>query len=135
MRMSDWSSDVCSSDLAYLPVSSQRFIDHIVGRIQFSRDGGLTTMRASFTGERQLYELILVREQAAVDCGAEAARAVSRWGAPEIRNGDALLQWIEQELNIHRRLELRCFPGSGAQYLLVDNGLQARHLPRLRARK
>src|SRR3546814_17763334 len=82
MRISDWSSDVCSSDL------------------------------------------ILVREQAAVDCGAEAARAVSRWGAPEIRNGDALLQWIEQELNIHRRLELRCFPGSGAQYLLVDNGLQ-----------
>src|SRR3546814_10452580 len=90
MRISDWSSDVCSSDL------------------------------------------ILVREQAAVDCGAEAARAVSRWGAPEIRNGDALLQWIEQELNIHRRLELRCFPGSGAQYLLVDNGLQARHLHRLR---
>src|SRR3546814_11550010 len=89
MRISDWSSDVCSSDL------------------------------------------ILVREQAAVDCGAEAARAVSRWGAPEIRNGDALLQWIEQELNIHRRLELRCFPGSGAQYLLVDNGLQARPLHRL----
>src|SRR3546814_17618886 len=93
---------------ALLPFSRTPFSTHIVWRITFSLDCGLTPMRASCTGERQLYELILVREQAAVDCGAEAARAVSRWGAPEIRNGDALLQWIEQELNIHRRLELRC---------------------------
>lgn len=111
---------------AYLPVTSQRYIDHIVGRVQVFGQDGLTTMRATFTGDRRLYELVVIHERKDLDCDAAVAAAMDRWGQPEERGEGSLLRWVEQELDVHRRLEMRCFPGSGAQYTLQDPGLNAR---------
>jgi hypothetical protein len=118
---------------AYLPSTAQRFIEQTVGRIQVTRGDRLLTLRASFVGSRELFELVAIEERASVNCAAEIAAAVDRWGEPEYRDKDTLAQWIEIELDVYRRLDLQCFPGSGVQYLLFDEGLLARHRARLRA--
>src|SRR3546814_7739307 len=99
--------EVCFRYKAYLPVTSHRFIDHIVGQVQVSGPNGLTTTRATFTGDRRLYELVVIHERKGVDCDALVAAAVARWGQPEERGEGSLLRWIEQELDVHRRLEMR----------------------------
>lgn len=118
---------------AYLPTTAQRFVERTVGRIQVGDDSRLVTLRASFVGTRDLYELVSVEEESSIDCAAEIAAAEQRWGEPDYREGGVMAQWIERELNAYRRLDLQCFPGSGVQYMLIDAALLARHRAGLRA--
>lgn len=118
---------------AYLPSTAQRFVEKTVGRIQVGQGRRLVTLRASFIGTHDLYELVSVEEDAAIDCAAEIAAAVRRWGEPDYREGSVFAQWIERELNAFRRLDVQCFPGSGVQYMLLDPGLLVRHRAELRA--
>lgn len=118
---------------AYLPTTAQRFVEKTVGRIQAGQGHRLVTLRASFAGTRDLYELVSVEEDVTIDCAVEIAAAVRRWGEPDYREGSVFAQWVERELNAFRRLDVQCFPGSGVQYMLLDPGLLVRHRVELRA--
>lgn len=117
---------------AYLPTTAQRFVEKTVGRIQVGQGRRLVTLRASFVGTRDLYELVSVEEDAEIDCAKEVASAEDNWGEPDYREGSLFAQWMERELNTFRRLDLQCFPGSGVQYMLLDPGLLVRHRAALR---
>src|SRR3546814_2564934 len=49
MRISDWSSDVCSSDLGRIPPEDH----HATGRVQSSADGGVGQSDRSWPGRKQ----------------------------------------------------------------------------------
>src|SRR3546814_17885834 len=82
---------------AYLPVTSHRFIDHIVGQVQVSGPNGLTTTSATFTGDRRLHELVVNPERKGVECDAQVATDGARGGAPGERGGGETWSWKSKE--------------------------------------
>jgi len=104
-----------------------------VGTIQDAR-GRPIGLRVALTGDDRLYELQASEQvPGPIDCAARARALRATYGAPDVKVGQELLQWIERQGETDRILEVRCFAEGRVSWRLADQRALADYVAGLRA--